>query len=164
MSHDTPPKEIKDAMVPPRGRSASAGPGARGRSASKGKGKGKGKAKAKAAPAQGATQQTQQTPKFNGLTKLWCPFNMKGKCKHGDSCPLPHVDEAAKKSIQLAMANQGNFPLGCHRTHHLDKLFLRTIYQTHPWCKFNPAACGFAPQLSFMHLPKSAVVSEFPAG
>ena len=45
-----------------------------------------------------------QEPKFGGLQKLWCPFYLKGKCTGGGDCPLPHVSDEAKNSLQAAIA------------------------------------------------------------
>ena len=112
-SHDTPPKKVKDGMTrPTRNRSSSPGGGNPGPKAkAKGKARPKSRARTPAAPApaegeerQPKAQPTQQ-PKFGGMKKLWCPFFLKGKCKMGDKCPMPHVNEAAKNSLQAAIQN-----------------------------------------------------------
>ena len=107
-SHDTPPKNVKEAMTRP---SRSQSPGG------KGKGKGgkpqlKGKAKAKACPAvpdppAAAGERAAlaaPTKKFGGMKTLWCQKHLQGKCHFTtEQCPFPHIDQQAKDAIQAAI-------------------------------------------------------------
>ena len=77
-----------------------------------GKGKGKGKAAPVVAQGQGAPvtpavpatgQNGGQQKKFGGMSKLWCPFFLKGKCTKGDKCTFPHISEEAKQECQRAI-------------------------------------------------------------
>ncbi|MEC8428028.1 MAG: zinc finger CCCH domain-containing protein, partial [Pseudomonadota bacterium] len=112
-SHDTPPKAIAEAIknhTGPLGRSRSPSPNGRRRSRSPGlqrQQNGETAAPAlqtaTAAPAATGRGRTVQE-KFGGLKQLWCPFNLKGNCKKGDNCPLPHIPAESKNAIQKSIA------------------------------------------------------------
>ena len=111
-SHDTPPKAVAEAIKNhqgPLGRSRSPSPaGRRPRSAGRqrpqnGETAAPALQTATAAPAATGRGRTVQE-KFGGLKQLWCPFNLKGNCKKGDNCPLPHIPAESKNAIQKSIA------------------------------------------------------------
>ena len=115
-SHDTPPRAVKEGMTEPPSRSKSPGgrrpdPKAKAKAKPRAKSTPRGKAAPAAppppaAPAPRAPREKSTGPsKFGGMKKLWCPFFIKGTCNKGDNCPMPHVNEDAKKALQAAVQN-----------------------------------------------------------
>ena len=82
-------------------------PGSRDRSTSPDKPKDKNKNKEKDAKGNGknADKGKDQVGKFGGMTKLWCPYHLKGHCKNGDECGFPHLDAAGKEAVQKGIQN-----------------------------------------------------------
>ena len=118
-SHDTPPKATKDAIIAFEGKPRSMSP--RGRRTTS-RTPNATTTTSTAAPAQTAVQTEEQQsaqqqqpkgnqPKFGGLKQLWCPFFLKGNCKKGDDCTLPHISPEAKEALQKSI-QRGRASLG----------------------------------------------------